>query len=75
MGKVFENNAVCPFFQNSDEDFKVKCTSGETTVHLCFPDRRTVNKHMNTYCKNINGYKECPGYPVQLWEYKQNRKE
>ena len=75
MNKDLENNFVCPFFKNADEDFKIKCTGGGRTVLLCFPDRRTVNKRMKAYCKNINGHKECPCYPVMLWEYKQIRKE
>jgi hypothetical protein len=62
--------AKCPFYQSSDK-LKVKCEgfSEGTRIGLFFADSKQMNRHTKIFCRNINGYKNCPLYPVIMKQY------
>lgn len=68
-------SAVCPFYQNA-EGFKVKCEGFNegTRICLCFADKNRMNRHTKIYCRNINGYYNCPLYPVIYKQYEEDKK-
>ena len=69
-------SAVCPFFQNADNKFKVKCEGFNegTRICLCFADKSKMNRHTKIFCRNINGYENCPLFPVINKQYEEEKK-
>lgn len=66
-------SAVCPFFLNATA-FGIKCEGfgDAVTVKLCFGCKESMKAHSNRYCTRLDGYKECPLYPMIMEQYKED---
>lgn len=65
---------VCPFY-SQEQELKLHCEGycKGTRLHICFDRKERKKAHKKLYCNSLNGYKDCPLYPVILEQYQ--RKE
>ena len=68
--------AKCPFYQSSDNK-RIKCEGFNEGTNLCltFNDKEVMVRHTKIHCRNINGFPNCPLYPVIMKQYEEEEEE
>jgi hypothetical protein len=65
---------ACPYYSREESNVarKIHCeghTEG-THLHICFDRKELKKQHKKDYCKNENGFKKCPLYPIIEKKYR-----
>lgn len=67
----------CPFYSREESSVsrKIHCEGYKdgTHFHICFDSKELKKQHKKDFCKNENGYKKCPIYPVIKHKYVEGR--
>ena len=65
-----DKKVLCPFYILEDR-FRLRCEGycEGTWIQLRFRDSDIKKEHKRKYCKDINGYKQCPLHPVIMVQY------
>jgi hypothetical protein len=76
MKNYMDNCIVCPFYSHEDK-LKLHCEGycKGTRLHLLFDCKERMKAHKKRFCDNINGYMNCPLYPVIEKQYKKKGDE
>ena len=66
----------CPFYSREESSVarKIHCEGycDGTHFHICFDSKELKKLHKRTVCKNENGFKKCPLYPIIEKKYKED---
>ena len=66
-------SAVCPFFQAATT-VGLTCEGFDkvTSMRLRFDSKESMKAHTWRFCTSMNGYTNCPLYPVIMKQYKED---
>ncbi len=69
----------CPLYykEGTNEERKIYCDGYQKGVYIHLYFRKTAQKklHKKLYCKNVDGYEQCPLYKSILEFYKEDKNE
>ena len=63
-------SVVCPFFQTAN-NYSIQCEGYGmgNRLRLSFDGKARMDSHTKQFCNNMNGYGQCPLYPVIMKQY------
>lgn len=77
MKKTYIDKYVaCPYYSREESYVTKKihcegCVEG-TRLHLCFDLKELKKSYKKNFCKNKNGFKNCPLYSIIAKKYREN---